>query len=69
MSIHWRKRIASFGLENDFCTYLRHATSCFRQRKEMSVQMDEINEDLISILLKLNCCVFVCVFVCLSGLY
>ena len=35
---------ASFGLENDFCTYLRNATSCFSpEERNVIVQMDEIH--------------------------
>ena len=38
------KLYASCGLENDFCTYLRHATSCFSpEGKNVIVQMDEIH--------------------------
>ena len=38
------KLYASFGLENDFCTYLRHATSCFSpEERNVIVQMDEIH--------------------------
>ena len=38
------KLYASFGLENYFCTYLRHATSCFSpEERNVIVQMDEIH--------------------------
>ena len=35
---------SSFGLENDFCTYLRQVTSSFSsQERNVIVQMDEIH--------------------------
>ena len=38
------KLYASFGLENDFCAYLRQATSCFSPReRNVIVQMDAIH--------------------------
>ena len=40
----FEKLYASFGLENDFCAYLRHSTSCFSPREiNVIVQMDEIH--------------------------
>ena len=38
------KLYSSFGLENDFCTYLTQATSCFSSgEKNVIIQMDEIH--------------------------
>ena len=38
------KLYSSFGLENDFCTYLTQATSCFSSKeKNVIVQMDQIH--------------------------
>ena len=38
------KLYSSFGLENDFCTYLIQATSCFSSKeKNVIIQMDEIH--------------------------
>ena len=43
--VHTLNRLySSFGLENDFCTYLSRATSSFTpQEKKVIVQMDEIH--------------------------
>ena len=40
----YKKLYSSFGLENDFCTYLSRATPSFTpQEKNVIVQMDEIH--------------------------
>ena len=43
-NVHTLDKLCSFGLENDFCAYLRQATSYFTpQERNVIIQMDEIH--------------------------